>query len=89
MVWLSQPYCWLMGSTAMLIFTRSMLHSMKAKKQSVTMVHRRFQNGWLTAAWVCERQAVCLRQARLRRCPQTVVSCMADGAHTSHRRRRW
>ena len=50
MVWLSQPYCWLIGSTAMLIFTRSMLHSMKAKKHSVTIVQRRFQNGWLTVA---------------------------------------
>ena len=56
MVWLSQPYCWLMGSTAMLMLTRSMLHSMKAKKHRVTIVQRRFQNGWLTAVCACERR---------------------------------
>lgn len=45
MVCVSQPNCLDMGSTAMLMLTRSMLHSMKAKKQRATMVQRRFQRG--------------------------------------------
>ena len=35
---------------------RTMLHSMKATKHSETIVHRRFQNGWLIAACAGESQ---------------------------------
>jgi hypothetical protein len=37
------PYSWLMGRMAMLMFTLSMLHSMKATKHSSTIVQRRRQ----------------------------------------------
>ena len=42
MVALSQPNCSAMGRIAMLMLTRSILHSMKAMKHSPMMVHRRF-----------------------------------------------
>jgi hypothetical protein len=41
MVWLSHAYCFAMGRMAMLMFTRSMLHSMNATKHSATMVYLR------------------------------------------------
>lgn len=50
----SQPYCSAMGMMAMLMFTLSMLHSMKAMKQSPMMVHRRFQPLVLVATCVSQ-----------------------------------
>ena len=47
----SHPNSAAMGITAMLMFTRSMLHSIKATKHSATMVHRRFQR--LTLVTTC------------------------------------
>ena len=42
MVAVSQPYCCAMGRMAMLMFTLSMLHNMKAMKHNPIMVQRRF-----------------------------------------------
>lgn len=42
MVAVSQPYCFAIGRMAMLMLTRSMLHSMKATKHSPMIVHLRF-----------------------------------------------
>jgi hypothetical protein len=53
---LSHAYCWDMGRIAMLMFTRSMLHSMKATKQRPMIVHRLFHRlvgatAWESSAW--------------------------------------
>lgn len=42
--------CCEMGRMAMLMFTRSMLHSMKATKHMATMPQRRCQPSWRAAA---------------------------------------
>ena len=53
MVAVSQPNCLDMGRIAMLMLTRSMLHSMNATKQSATIVKRRCQPERCAAPTAC------------------------------------
>lgn len=54
MVALSQLNCLLMGRMAMLMFTRSMLHSMKAKKHRPTMLNLLFHLDPFTTSTICK-----------------------------------
>ena len=56
--WLSHPNSVAIGRIAMLMFTRSMLHNMKATKHSPTITHRRFSHSCdpdvtLSMAYAC------------------------------------
>ena len=54
---LSQPNCCDMGMTAMLMLTRSMLHSMKATKQRLTIVNRRCHALGALATCIADRRS--------------------------------
>lgn len=49
----SQWNCCDMGRMAMLMLTLSMLHSMNARKQSATIVHRRLHRGCAVVTCTC------------------------------------